>query len=990
MTPVVLLREEDLHSARGRNRAAQFGIDLFDENGQPASNVIALQPLQPGESYTATVTVSLSPSATGTHVVVVTDATVQWLGEDRLYSGGPARLSYTVTNVGEFPVWPGTEYWKDQLWISADLLDEWVVEGPISSASRAAYAHEVRVVTQLDEQLDLRSFRLGDLRIGDISVHVPQGQSVFQGDFDFTEAKGFLLRVSAAVDPASGQATWLLQAIDPLTGELLEDPDNGLLPPNDALDAGAGYVSYTVVLSDDAETGALLTAQARVFLDNAPPEDTATLWYLVDAQAPGSSLSVAPMALAEAPDGSILVSGGPSRNLIYRFDIGGGLAEVPLAELDYPVFNMAFDAGGRLWATTGGGPLLQLDAETGEILRQYAAGITIALAVEPATGLIYVSSSGGIEAFDPETETFSHYSRDRNLRVGSLAFDAAGTLWVTTWPDRQQVVRFTERARAETVLVLPTSRGPDLREPAARTVGEGESLRFYLNGEDPDGETVRYFSNMLPPGATLHPNTGLFEWTPAYYQPGEYTFPLSAASVDGTATVEAAVTVLAANGAPTFFPVDVWQGYEGEPIKFRPIALDPDNPGGLPPIRGEAGQLVTIGSGRSSLVYTAEGLPPGAQFDAETATFFWEPSYNAAGEYAVSFTATDDGGGVGAALTCQMPTTIVVGNVNRSPEIVAVANATVRQGDTELLSVQAADPDGNPLRLSAENALAGYRLPDFITFADDGGGMGSFVLAPAAGDRGDYVVTLVATDDGDAAQSPPATHQVTFVVTVETENDPPVLDYVVDHVAVVGVPLELVVRASDLDEEPFSWSASGLPAGATLAEGALPGTSVLRWLPTFADLGSHTVTVAGAGDDRADAEFRRVARRLGGGARTGRQPGRGDPGHAGRRPSGSAGQPRTGEPDRRPARQDTNRGHGDRRRWIHGRRQCDLEGARPDGPARTGGGPGGGHRARSAQRAAGHRRYGDRQEPRLLATGDCPLQHQPVHRDHLGGGVRSR
>src|SRR5262249_7352995 len=96
------------------------------------------------------------------------------------------------------------------------------------------YANEIRIVTELDPNLDAHSFRLGDIKVGDITVHIPQGRSLFQGDFDFTRARGFIFRVSAGVDLQSGVATWLLQAIDPLTGEVLHDPTRGLLRPNKA------------------------------------------------------------------------------------------------------------------------------------------------------------------------------------------------------------------------------------------------------------------------------------------------------------------------------------------------------------------------------------------------------------------------------------------------------------------------------------------------------------------------------------------------------------------------------------------------------------------------------------------------------------------------------------------------------------------------------------------------------------------------------------
>ena len=79
-------------------------------------------------------------------------------------------------------------------------------------------------------------------------------------------------------------------------------------------------------------------------------------------------------------------------------------------------------------------------------MNRYGDGITIALAVEPETGRLFVSTNRGVEIFDPATGSFTQYSRDENLRVGSLAFDNQGNLWAVTWPDRRQVVKFTDRS----------------------------------------------------------------------------------------------------------------------------------------------------------------------------------------------------------------------------------------------------------------------------------------------------------------------------------------------------------------------------------------------------------------------------------------------------------------------------------------------------------------------------------------------------------------
>ena len=199
---------------------------------------------------------------------------------------------------------------------------------------------------------------------------------------------------------------------------------------------------------------------------------------------------IGPMAIVEDPrlghEGEVLISGGAGRNEIWRFGFeGGDVADVDEVDhwvLDHPLFNLAFDNDGRLWATTGGGPLLELDPDTGAQLGAYgllgehtadhqSGGITMGIAVHPETGLVYVGSGGGIEIFHPEAigqpqaALFEHYSADENLRVSSLAFyqfkDADGNrstpeLWATTWPDRSMLVRFNGFKRAETMLRFDT------------------------------------------------------------------------------------------------------------------------------------------------------------------------------------------------------------------------------------------------------------------------------------------------------------------------------------------------------------------------------------------------------------------------------------------------------------------------------------------------------------------------------------------------------
>src|SRR5262249_814031 len=112
--------------------------------------------LAPSSRYTQSLDLTLTPSAIGSYIVVITDDTnnvdprpdnhVHELTEANNlfaapsqvtpvpanlvvtnvvipavnYSGETTHIHYTVTNEGSFPVWAGTKYWKDFLWLSTD------------------------------------------------------------------------------------------------------------------------------------------------------------------------------------------------------------------------------------------------------------------------------------------------------------------------------------------------------------------------------------------------------------------------------------------------------------------------------------------------------------------------------------------------------------------------------------------------------------------------------------------------------------------------------------------------------------------------------------------------------------------------------------------------------------------------------------------------------------------------------------------------------
>ena len=70
----------------------------------------------------------------------------------------------------------------------------------------------------------------------------------------------------------------------------------------------------------------------------------------------------------------------------------------------------------------------------------------------------------------------------------------------------------------------------------------------------------------------------------------------------------------------------------------------------------------------------------------------------------------------------------------------------------------------------------------------------------------------------------------------------PILNFIGDKVAVIGSPFQLTLQASDLDQQPLTFSAVGLPADATITPSTFYGQANINWVPTAAEAGVYGVT----------------------------------------------------------------------------------------------------------------------------------------------------
>src|SRR5205807_4528621 len=113
-------------------------------------------------------------------------------------------------------------------------------------------------------------------------IEAPKDQAYYTTEVDLRATKGIIVRVTAGVDVIDRRAVWILSALDPETGELVDDPRFGLLPPRGNPEDARGSVSYSISAITTAETGARIDAAATITFDNRVPQDTPPTFNTLD------------------------------------------------------------------------------------------------------------------------------------------------------------------------------------------------------------------------------------------------------------------------------------------------------------------------------------------------------------------------------------------------------------------------------------------------------------------------------------------------------------------------------------------------------------------------------------------------------------------------------------------------------------------------------------------------------------------------------------
>jgi Putative Ig domain/Beta-propeller repeat len=157
---------------------------------------------------------------------------------------------------------------------------------------------------------------------------------------------------------------------------------------------------------------------------------------------------------------------------------------------------------------------------------------------------------------------------------------------------------------------------------------------------------------------------------------------------------------------------------------------------------------------------------------------------------------------------------------DNAPVLAAIGDKTVNEGESLSFTLSAEDADGDALTYSASN------LPSDATFDAT---THAFAWTPSYTQAGSYSNVRFEVSDGNLQDAEDIT------IVVNNVNRPPELTPIGNQTVNAGAQLSFVLSATDPDDDALTYSASGLPSGATFDV----ATHTFAWTPGYGQAGSY-------------------------------------------------------------------------------------------------------------------------------------------------------
>ncbi len=350
--------------------------------------------------------------------------------------------------------------------------------------------------------------------------------------------------------------------------------------------------------------------------------------------------------------------------------------------------------------------------------------------------------------------------------------------------------------------MTPPGAPPVWVSPGDPEVDEGAELAVPLLATDADDDDLQFGALVLPEGAALDlaSEPVRLVWTPGFEQAGKHDVVLTVTDGGRIVRLRFEVTVVNVDRPPTLADPGDLRVRERQRLTFTLDGADPDG---------------------DRLTFTGEPLPPGATLGADTGRFTWTPSAGQSGDHPVTFTVSAGG------LLAERDATIIVAGVNGPPVLTPPANVELDEGERLTVVVEAADPDGDDVRLLFDPMPVGALFDDVSR---------RFEWLTGFEQEGVYPIAITATDGS-------LSDEHIWHVTVRDVNRPPVFAAVADQHLEEGQQMLFFAEAVDPDGDEVALSAEQLPGLAQFNA----DTGACMWDAGFGAAGEWMV-VLGASD----------------------------------------------------------------------------------------------------------------------------------------------
>ncbi len=330
---------------------------------------------------------------------------------------------------------------------------------------------------------------------------------------------------------------------------------------------------------------------------------------------------------------------------------------------------------------------------------------------------------------------------------------------------------------------------PHWRGFTLKTGKENQLFQQSVQAYDLDADQLSYTLIKAPDGAVIQ--GGVIEWLPDFETAGKHDIQIAASDGIETTLFSGMLIVDNTNRLPEITAEVLVDAKEGDAYSYQFVAKDPD---------GEA-LAFSINKAIDGLSLSKDGL------------LNWQPDFNAAGQYKLDLSVSDDVGHV------IQPFTLLVENTNRPPLFQSLKLAGGTESEAYQSSIEVSDPDEDSVSLTMLSGPDGLELNNNI-----------LAWLPSYDDAGEHPVVIEASD-GDL------TTRQTFHLQVENTNRLPAFTSEPVVVANENTLYQYLLTYLDEDKDALQVSLTQAPKTMRL------DNNTLVWMPSFNDAGSVDVEV---------------------------------------------------------------------------------------------------------------------------------------------------